>query len=124
MSHNITPEQQISHNLDMQASTWANKIMTRKLTKEECKSEVAKQIGGQNIYDARDDRVIPQVQDMQARIARYVNAGLVTEATFKNAAQQQIERIKQQAKAPPAQTQATGGSKDGLWSKSIGSKKQ
>ena len=122
MTYNITPEQQISHNLDMQASAWANMIMTRKLTKEECKAEVAKQIGGQNIYDPRDDRVIPQVQDMQARITRYVKAGLVTEATFKTPAQEQIERIRQQAKAPPAAAQSSGGSKDGLWSKSVGGK--
>jgi hypothetical protein len=123
MTYNITPEQQISHNLDMQASMWANRIMTRKITKEECKFEVAKQIGGQNIYDVRDDRVIPQVQDMQARITRYVNAGLVTEATFKTPAQEQIQRIKQQAKAPPATTKSSGGSKDGLWSTDIRGKR-
>tara|TARA_R110002126_G_scaffold26326_1_gene89088 strand:+ start:141 stop:479 length:339 start_codon:yes stop_codon:yes gene_type:complete len=110
MSHSITPEQQIIENLDMQASTWANKIMTRKISNQQCKFEIAQQI---------DD-----INDMQTRVRRYLNAGLATEATFKTAAQEQIERIKQQAKAPPAQTQATGGSKDGLWSKSIGSKKQ
>jgi hypothetical protein len=123
MSYNITPEQQISHNLDMQASMWANRIMTRKLSREECKFEVAKQIGGQNIYDPRDDRVIPQVQEMQARITRYLNAGLVTEATFKTKSQEQIERIRQQAKAPRASAQSTTGSKDGLWSTDIRGKR-
>jgi hypothetical protein len=123
MTYNITPEQQIFHNLDMQASMWANRIMTRKITKEECKFEVAKKIGGQNIYDVRDDRVIPEVQDMQARIARYVNAGLVTAATFKTPAQEQIDRIKQQAKAPPSAVQSIGGSKDGLWSTDIRGKR-
>jgi hypothetical protein len=122
-SYNITPEQQISHNLDMKASMWANKIMTRKLTKEECKFEVAKQIGGQNIYDPMDHRIIPEVEDMQARITRYVKAGLVTEATFKTPAQEQIQRIKQQAKAPPSQAKSTGGSKDGLWSTDIRGKR-
>ena len=109
MSHSITPEQQIIENLDMQASTWANKIMTRKISNQQCKFEIAQQI---------DD-----INDMQTRVRRYLNAGLVTEATFKTAAQEQIDRIKQQAKAKPVTTQTTGGSKDGLWSKSIGSKK-
>ena len=123
MTHNITPEQQVFENLDIMASTWAYRIMTRKLGKEECKAEVAKQIGGQNIYDVRDDRVIPQVQDMQARIAKYVNAGLVTEQTYAKKLDSQLYRLKQHAKAPPAQAQSPSGSKDGLWSKSLGGKK-
>jgi hypothetical protein len=111
MTYNITPEQQISHNLDMQASMWANRIMTRKLSKELCRVEVAK------LFD------INNAKDMESRITRYVNAGLVTEATFKTAAQEQIQRIKQQAKAPPAQVQSIGGSKDGLWSTDIRGKR-
>ena len=108
MTYNITPEQQISHNLDMQASNIANRIMTRKLSNQQCKFEVAQQV---------DD-----VDDMQNRVRKYLNAGLVTEATFKTPAQEQIERIRQQAKAPPA-AQSSGGSKDGLWSTNIGVKR-
>jgi hypothetical protein len=109
MTYNITPEQQISHNLDIQASMWANRIMTRKITNQQCKYEIAQQA---------DD-----IDDMQTRVRKYLNAGLVTEETFKNAAQEQIDRIKQQAKAPPAQAQSTGGSKDGLWSTDIRGKR-
>ena len=110
-NYNITPEQQLSHNLDMQASMWANKIMTRKLTKEGCRAEVAKLLSIEN------------ATDMESRITRYVKAGLVTKATFKTPAQEQIERIKQQAKAPPAAAQSTTGSKDGLWSTDIRGKR-
>ena len=110
MSHNITQEQQASENLDMKAAMWANKIMTRKLTNHQCKFEISQKFG--------DD----EAQDMQGRVRRYLKAGLVTEESFKSEAQQQIERIKQQAKKPPAQISA-GGSKDGLWSKPLGSKK-
>jgi hypothetical protein len=108
MTYNITPEQQISHNLDMQASMWANRIMTRKITNQQCKLEIAEQVSN--------------IGDMQTRVRKYLNAGLVTEATFKTPAQEQIQRIKQQAKKPPSAISA-GGSKDGLWSKPLGSKK-
>ena len=111
MSHSITAEQHIIAGLDMQASVWANKIMTFKITKKLCQAEVAK------IFD------INEAKDMEARIVKYVRAGLVTEATFKTKAQEQIERIKQQAKAPPAATQSITGSKDGLWSTVIGGRK-
>jgi hypothetical protein len=111
MTYNITPEQQISHNLDMQASAWANRIMTRKLSKELCRVEVAK------LFDMNNSK------DMEIRITRYVKAGLITEATFKTPAQDQIERIKQQAKTPPAQAQSTSGSKDGLWSTNVRGKR-
>jgi hypothetical protein len=107
MTYNITPQQQIYHNLDMQASMWANRIMTRKLSNQQCKLEVAQQLPEKDFGD------------MLTRIRRYLNAGLVTEATFKTPAQEQIERIKQQAKAPPVQAQSTTGSKDGLWSTDI-----
>jgi hypothetical protein len=109
MTYNITPEQQISHNLDMQASMWANRIMTRKITNQQCKLEIAEQVSN--------------IGDMQARVRKYLNAGLVTEATFKTPAQEQIQRIKQQAKAPPAAAQSSGGSKDGLWSTDIRGKR-
>lgn len=110
MSHSITAEQHIIAGLELQASTWANRIMTRKLSNQQCKLEVAQQLPEKDFGD------------MLTRIRKYLNAGLVTEATFKNAAQEQIERIRQQAKAPPA-AQSSGGSKDGLWSKSVGGKK-
>jgi hypothetical protein len=109
MTYNITPEQQISHNLNMQASMWANRIMTRKITNQQCKLEIAQQVSN--------------IGDMQARVRKYLNAGLVTEATFKTPAQEQIQRIKQQAKAPPAAAQSSGGSKDGLWSTDIRGKR-
>jgi hypothetical protein len=108
MSYTITAEQEVIGSLNLKAAMWANKIMTRKINNEQCKAEVRQQISN--------------FEDMETRIRKYLNAGLVTEATFKNKAQQQIERIKQQAKAPPAQTQAITGSKDGLWSKNIGGK--
>jgi hypothetical protein len=111
MSYNITPEQQISHNLDMQASMWANRIMTRKITNQQCKLEVAQQLPEKDFGD------------MLTRIRKYLDAGLVTEATFKTPAQEQIQRIKQQAKAPPSATQSTTGSKDGLWSTDIRGKR-
>jgi hypothetical protein len=107
MTYNITPEQQISHNLDIQASMWANRIMTRKITNQQCKYEIAQQVNN--------------IDDMQARVRKYLDAGLVTEATFKTPAQEQIDRIKQQAKSPPAQS--NGGSKDGLWSTDIRGKR-
>jgi hypothetical protein len=108
MSYTITAEQEVIESLNLKAAMWANKIMTRKINNEQCKSEVRQQIS--------------DVVDMEARIRKYLNSGLVTESTFKNKAQQQIERIKQQAKAPPAQAQSITGSKDGLWSKSLGGK--
>jgi hypothetical protein len=41
----------------------------------------------------------------------------------KTPAQEQIERIKQQAKAPPVATQSTSGSSDGLWSTNVRGKR-
>ena len=123
MSHNITQKQGIIEDRNLKAAMWANRILTNKLSNELCKAEIAQQIGGQNIYDVMDDRIIPEVQDMQDRVRKYLNAGLVTEATFKTAAQEQIQRIRQQAKKPLASTQSTSGSKDGLWSKKLGGKK-
>ena len=109
MSHSITAEQETNEALNMQAAMWANKVLTRKINNEQCKSEVRQKV---------TDTV-----DMESRIRKYINAGLVTDATFKTKAQEQIERIKQQAKAPPAATQSITGSKDGLWSTVIGGRK-
>ena len=64
MTHNITPEQQLFENLDLQASRWANKIMTRKLTNAQCKFEIAQQV--------------EDIEDMQNRVRKYLKAGLVT----------------------------------------------
>ena len=111
MSHSITAEQETTEALNMQAAMWANQIMTFKITKKLCQAEVAK------LFD------IDKAKDMEARIVKYVRAGLVTDATFKTKAQEQIERIKQQAKAPPAAVQSSTGSKDGLWSTVIGGRK-
>jgi hypothetical protein len=109
MAYNITQEQGVIESLNIQASMWANRIMTRKITNQQCKYEIAQQA---------DD-----IDDMQTRVRKYLDAGLVTEATFKTPAQEQIERIKQQAKAPPAEAQSTTGSKDGLWSTDIKGKR-
>ena len=109
MIYNITAEQQVFLNLDMQASTWAWRIMTRKITNKQCKFEIAQQINN--------------ADDMQSRVRKYLNAGLVTEATFKNKSQNQIERIKQHAKAPSEDVKPILRSKDGLWSKSVLSNK-
>ncbi|MFT6988177.1 MAG: hypothetical protein ACJASL_000137 [Paraglaciecola sp.] len=111
MTYNITPSQQLFENLDLQASVWANKILSRKITNQQCKLEIWQSFPEHEIFD------------MQARVRKYLNAGLVTEATFKTPAQEQIERIKQQAKAPPAQAQSTTGSSDGLWSTNIRGKR-
>jgi hypothetical protein len=109
MTYNITPAQGITESLNIQAAMWANRIMTRKINNEQCKAEVRQKSS--------------DVGDMEARIRKYLNAGLVTEATFKTPAQEQIERIKQQAKAPPAQAQSTSGSSDGLWSTNVRGKR-
>ena len=109
MSHSITAEQETTEALNMQAAMWANRILTRKINNEQCKAEVRQKV--------------TDVNDMEGRIRKYLNAGLVTDATFKTKAQEQIERIKQQAKAPPAATQSSTGSKDGLWSTVIGGRK-
>jgi hypothetical protein len=105
MTYNITPEQGITESLNIQAAMWANRILTRKINNEQCKAEVRQKSS--------------DVSDMEARIRKYLNAGLVTEATFKTPAQEQIERIKQQAKTPPVATQSTSGSSDGLWSTNV-----
>jgi hypothetical protein len=107
--YNITPEQQVFESLDLQASMWAYRVLTRKITNQQCKYEIAQQAA--------------DIEDMQTRVRKYLDAGLVTEATFKTPAQEQIQRIKQQAKAPPAQAQSSGGSKDGLWSTDIRGKR-
>ena len=109
MTHNITPEQQVFHNLDIMASTWAYRIMTKKLSNDQCKFEITQQV---------DD-----IEDMQTRVRKYLNAGLVTEQTYAKKLDSQLYRLKQHAKAPPAQAQSPSGSKDGLWSKSLGGKK-
>jgi hypothetical protein len=111
MTYNITPEQGITESLNIQVAMWANKVLTRKITNQQCKLEVAQQLPEKDFGD------------MLTRIRKYLNAGLVTEATFKTPAQEQIERIKQQAKTPPAQAQSTSGSSDGLWSTNVRGKR-
>jgi hypothetical protein len=111
MTYNITPEQGITESLNIQAAMWANRILTRKINNEQCKIE---------IWQAFKDH---EINDMQDRVRKYLNAGLVTEATFKTPAQEQIERIKQQAKSPPAPVQSTSGSSDGLWSTNVRGKR-
>ena len=100
MAHTITAEQDTIEALNIKAAMWANRIMTRKINNEQCKFEIAQQTS--------------DIEDMQDRVRKYLNAGLVTEATFKTAAQEQIQRIRQQAKKPLAAAQSTSGSKDGL----------
>lgn len=104
MTHNITPEQQVFENLDQKASTWAYKVMTRKLTNVQCKFEIAQQV--------------EDIEDMQTRVRKYLKAGLVTEETYAKKLDSQLYRLKQRAKAPPEPAQSTSGSSDGLWSRS------
>ncbi len=108
MSYSITPEQQAIENLNLQASMWANKIMTRKMTNAQCKFEIAQQV--------------EDIEDMQARVRKYLKAGLVTEETYAKKLDSQLYRLKQRAKAAPEPTQSTSGSSDGLWSKSVAGK--
>jgi hypothetical protein len=63
-----------------------------------------------------------QKKKVKPPISKSVSAAPVVEAV-KTKAQEQIERIKSQAKAPPAATQSITGSKDGLWSTVIGGRK-
>tara|TARA_R110000850_G_scaffold24625_6_gene71913 strand:- start:6340 stop:6672 length:333 start_codon:yes stop_codon:yes gene_type:complete len=110
MTHNITPEQQLSHNLDMQASMWANKIMTRKLSNQQCKYEIAQQV---------DD-----VDDMQTRVRKYLNAGLVTNETYAPKIDNSLARLREAAKSKAIEHKLqVGGSKDGLWSTDVRGKK-
>ena len=109
MAHTITTEQDTIEALNIQAAMWANRILTRKINNDQCKFEIAQQTN--------------DIEDMQTRVRKYLNAGLVTEATFKTAAKEQIQRIRQQAKKPPAAVESTTGSKDGLWSKKLAGKK-
>jgi len=103
--YNITPEQQVFENLDQQASMWANKIMTRKMTNAQCKFEIAQQV--------------EDIEDMQTRVRKYLKAGLVTKETYAKKLDSQLYRLKQRAKAAPEAAQSLTGSKDGLWSKSL-----
>ena len=95
-SQSLTPKQDIIEGLNLKAAMYANQIMTHKISKSQVKMETD--------------------TDMQTRIAKYVNAGLVTEKTYAPKLDSQLYRLKQQAKALPEPTQSTTGSKDGLWS--------
>jgi hypothetical protein len=52
-----------------------------------------------------------------------INRKVIAQPVIKTPAQEQIDRIKQQAKAPPSAAQSIGGSKDGLWSTDIRGKR-
>jgi len=119
MTHNITPQQQLSENLDQKASTWAYRVMTRKLTNKQCKIEIARQFGSEWVQDAEEVQSTPEIQDMQARVRRYLKAGLVTEETYAKKLDSQLYRLKQRAKAAPEPTQSTSGSSDGLWTRNV-----
>ncbi len=122
MTYNITQEQQVSENLDLQASTWAYRIMTRKLTNAQCKFEIARQFGGEWVQDVEEVQSTPEIQDMESRVRKYLKAGLVTEETYAKKLDSQLYRLKQRAKAAPEAAQSLTGSKDGLWSKSLAGK--
>ena len=64
-----------------------------------------------------------QKQKVKAAASKSAVAKPIVKEIVKTKAQEQIERIKQQAKAPPAVTQSSTGSKDGLWSTVIGGRK-
>ena len=112
MNYNITPEQGVIESLNLQASMWANRIMTRKITKVECREEVSK------LY------AIDKANDMESRITRYVNAGLVTNETYAPKIDNSLARLREAAKSKPIEHKAhNGGSKDGLWSTEIRGKR-
>ena len=103
MTHNITLEQGVIESLNLQASMWANKIMTRKLSNQQCKFEISQQV---------DD-----VDDMQTRVRKYLNAGLVTNETYAPKIDNSLARLRETVKSKPIEhKQHAGGSKDGLWS--------
>ena len=64
-----------------------------------------------------------QKQKTKTAASKSAVAKPIVKEIVKTKAQEQIERIKSQAKAPPAVTQSTTGSKDGLWSSVIGGRK-
>tara|TARA_R110000822_G_scaffold95084_1_gene217664 strand:- start:361 stop:681 length:321 start_codon:yes stop_codon:yes gene_type:complete len=106
MSHNITPEQQLFENLDLQASMWANRIMTKKISNQQCKQE---------IWQAFADG---EIKDMEGRVRRYLKAGLVTTETYAPKLDNKLAKLREAARNKPIEHKATvGGSKDGLWSK-------
>ena len=66
MSYNITPEQDIIEGRNLKASMWANQIMTKKISNSQCKFQIAQSVD------------FEMITDMEGRVRRYLNAGLVT----------------------------------------------
>lgn len=104
-SHNITPAQGIAEALNIQAAMWANKILTGKLNNSQAKFEISQSTN--------------ETEDMQGRVRKYLNAGLITDKTYAKKLDSQLDNLKRIAKTPPAAPQSITGSKDGLWSKKL-----
>ena len=105
MNYNITPEQGVIESLNLQASMWANRIMTRKLSNQQCKLEIAQQLPEKDFGD------------MLTRIRKYLSAGLVTNETYAPKIDNSLARLREAAKSKPIEHKLhAGGSKDGLWS--------
>ena len=72
MTHNIPKHQESEESKNIQAAMWANQIMTRKISNSTCKFQIAQSVD----FD--------MINDMEDRVRRYLNAGLVTAKTANN----------------------------------------
>ena len=109
MTHNITAEQDVTEGLNLKAAMWANKILTGKLNNQQAKYEITQQGG--------------DIADMETRVRKYLNAGLITDKTYAPKIDSRLANLKQHVKTPLVEAQSTSGSKDGLWSTNIGGKR-
>ena len=113
MTHNITPTQGIIEARNIKASMYANQIMTKKLNNATCKFQITQSTPAD------------EISDMQDRVRRYLKAGLVTAETYAPKLDNKLAQLRAAARNKPIERKViTGGSKDGLWSKSgLGDKK-
>ena len=66
MKHNIPKEQEAEEDKNIKAAMWANQIMTKKISNSQCKFQIAQSVD------------FEMITDMEGRVRRYLNAGLVT----------------------------------------------
>ena len=66
MKHNIPKEQEAEEDKNIKAAMWANQIMTKKISNSQCKFQIAQSVD------------FEMITDMEDRVRRYLNAGLVT----------------------------------------------
>lgn len=105
MTHNITPQQQLTENLDIKAAMWANRIMTRKISNQQCKQEIWQEFADH------------ETRDIEDRVRKYLNKGLITSEHYEPKIDESLNRIRQ-AVNKPTKTY-TNGSEDGLWSTEV-----